>query len=136
MTDFDQPTLDLPAPHFLLAINNRHEAEELRQTLAILGWTSLHVSHFQQARQALEDHHYVGLIVDMLLEGGSGFQLLQMLPEYPWALQSVIMVSELASQAHATYALSLGAHLFLAKPVPRATLLELLKNEAVAGRTD
>jgi DNA-binding response OmpR family regulator len=64
------------------------------------------------------------LLVDMMLTGQSGFQILRLVKERSDGRVPAIMMSGYVSVAHQDYALAAGAELFLPKPFKLTQLLE------------
>jgi two-component system OmpR family response regulator len=64
------------------------------------------------------------LLVDMILPGESGFQILRLVKERSDGRVPAIMMSGYASVAHQDYALAAGVELFLPKPFKVAQLLD------------
>ena len=66
------------------------------------------------------------LLVDMMLPGESGFQILRLVKERSDGRVPAIMMSGYTSIAHQHYALAAGVELFLPKPFKVAQLLDAI----------
>jgi len=65
-------------------------------------------------------------VVDMMLPGASGFQVVQAVKRATDGTALVVMVSANSSDTHQDYALAIGADRFLAKPFALGKLTEIV----------
>jgi DNA-binding response OmpR family regulator len=84
-----------------------------------------------RAVELLASHHIDFAVVDMLLPGASGFQVVRAAVDGHGA--RAVMMSEVAADDHQAYAGSLGAEAFLVKPFAVADLVELVGRLRPAG---
>jgi DNA-binding response OmpR family regulator len=88
-------------------------------------------------RRTLDDLLSAGkpalIVTELLLEGGSGFDLLRRLSErFGGAPPPVVVVTELSREVDRYWSLRNGAHAFVSKPYDDGTLRERLA-QALAG---
>jgi CheY-like chemotaxis protein len=106
----------------------RLASQELKAEVQLAG-TSV------QALRLAEASVYEVILLDLLMPGMDGFELLQRIREgTPNASTPVIVVSVLADDKSAERARALGANAYHVKPIRRAELLDTLERELAAAR--
>jgi CheY-like chemotaxis protein len=88
-----------------------------------------------QALRLAESSVYDAILLDILMPGMDGFELLRRIREAtPNATTPVIVVSVLSDEKSAERARTLGANAYHVKPVRRAELITVVKRELAAAR--
>jgi CheY-like chemotaxis protein len=88
-----------------------------------------------QALRLAESSVYDAILLDILMPGMDGFELLRRIREAtPNATTPVIVVSVLSDEKSAERARTLGANAFHVKPVRRAELINIVNRELAAAR--
>jgi CheY-like chemotaxis protein len=88
-----------------------------------------------QALRLAESYVYDAILLDLMMPGMDGFELLRRIREAtPNAATPIVVVSILSDDASAQRALVLGANAYHVKPVRRAELLSAIKAQLAARR--
>jgi CheY-like chemotaxis protein len=88
-----------------------------------------------QALRLAESSVYDAILLDILMPGMDGFELLRRIREAtPNATTPLIVVSVLSDEKSAERARTLGANAFHVKPVRRAELINTVNRELAAAR--
>jgi CheY-like chemotaxis protein len=106
----------------------RMVSEDLRVDVQLAG-TSV------QALRLVQSCVYDTILLDLVMPGMDGFQLLRRIREAtPNGATPVVVVSVLSDETSAQRARQLGANAFHVKPVRRAELVAAVKNQLAARR--
>jgi len=88
-----------------------------------------------QALRLAESSVYDAILLDLLMPGMDGFELLRRIRENtPNAATPVVVVSILSDDKSAERARALGANAYHVKPIRRAELVSMVKRELAAAR--
>jgi len=124
---------EVSGPMTVLLVEDDVDLRDAMTTLFHLqGWSVLPAADGLTAIQQV-NRHYDAVVLDMLLPGASGFQVIQAVRNRRGPQLPVIMVSGNGLQAHQDYAAILGISCFLEKPVSMDNLLKVLR-ESIANK--
>lgn len=119
-------SLPLEAERPVLVVDDNAQAVELYQRyLAAHGYRTLSAHSAQEALAALAEVHPRAVLLDVMMAGQDGWDLLQILRNRPDTQHIPLIVCSVLRQRE--LALSLGATAFLEKPVTEQALLAMLK---------
>jgi adenylate cyclase len=119
----DEQGSDVPPGRVLIADDDPVNREVLRRLLAHQGHTVAEAGDGHEALRLLEEQCYDVLLLDILMPGLNGFQVLQRLRERGGPQRtSVIVVSSLDEVHSLVRCLEAGAEDYLTKPVNRVLL--------------
>lgn len=98
------------------------------------GYEVATAENYEEALAIISETAFDMILVDIILEGGSGIRLLQEIrdrqPECP-----VVMITGCASDEGEVEAANLGAFAYLPKPVVRETLMRITRQALDRGRS-
>jgi len=117
-----------PQPHRLLIVDDDPSIHELVQAmLAGRGWEADSADSGEEALARLEGHSYDVLLVDILMPGMDGLELLaQLRARYP--ATPVVIMTVKNTPDHVMGSLRREAAAYISKPFSRDTLLTTLQN--------
>ena len=101
--------------------------EEVAAAFRRQGYAVVPAGCGDEALRAVAAHDIDFAVIDMMIPGPSGFQVLQAVKARPGRPAKAVMISAHGSDAHRAYAASLGADRFLVKPFPLAELCQLAR---------
>ena len=112
---------------YLLVEDNEELAEAVVKRLVLDGHAVDHAPDLAQARACLADASYDLILLDVMLPGRSGFDILRDLRAAPQTRSlPVLMLTAKGQAKDRETAMSLGADAFLTKPFSNSELVETL----------
>jgi CheY-like chemotaxis protein len=114
-------------PRVLVIDDDRTFCQALAETITELGWDGFPCTDAADASQRIRDDDYAGLIVDLVMPGRNGVELLREALARRPRLPAVLVSGQDAGSGLVLEALSLGPVTFVQKPISREDLEVALK---------
>lgn len=115
----------MPRLHLLVAEDDRHLSQMIRQTLEAAGMSVTLAFNGQEALAAARERDFDAIVLDGAMPVMDGFEALQILRSEPSHAETpIVMLTALRGEAEVRRAIELGASAYLAKPFRPDQLIE------------
>lgn len=118
----------MPSKGHVLVVDDETDTVSLiEMTLGLAGYQVSSVTHGDEALKKLSEDQFDVVLLDIMMPGISGFDVLTRLRGGPTPLPPVIILTARGRAEDRERGKSLGAYAYLTKPVTRGELLDVIQ---------